>query len=75
MAFCRSDMNQYSNGSKLRTEGVSDDDMRGAAIRWWTVACGIGLTRMWANAQPDGRPPNINGALCSTPQSLADAHY
>jgi len=34
-------------------------------------------TRMWANAQRDSRPalPNIGGALCSTPQSLADAHY
>jgi len=30
---------------------------------------------MWTNAQRDGRPPNIGGALCSTPQSLADAHY
>jgi len=27
-----------------------------------------------ANAQRDGRPV-IGGALCSTPQSLADAHY
>jgi len=27
-------------------------------------------TRMWADAKHDGRP-----ALCSTPQSLADAHY
>ena len=35
----------------------------------------IGLTRMWANVQPDGRPADIGGALCSTPQSLADAHY
>ena len=26
---------------------------------------------MWANAQRDGRPPNVGGALCSTPQSLA----
>jgi len=36
------------------------------------------ITRMWANAHRDGRPaeyPNIGGALCSTPQSLADAHY
>ena len=33
-------------------------------------------TRMWANAQPDGRPAeHIGGALCSTPQSLANAHY
>jgi len=32
-------------------------------------------TRMWANAQRDGRPANIGGALCSTLQSLADAHY
>jgi len=32
-------------------------------------------TRMWANAQRDGRPANIGGALCSTPQSLPDAHY
>ena len=30
---------------------------------------------MWANAQRDGRPADIGGALCSTPQSLADAHY
>ena len=29
---------------------------------------------MWANAQRDGRP-SIGGALCSTPQSLANAHY
>ena len=33
------------------------------------------VTRMWANAQRDGRPPNIGGAVCSMPQSLADAHY
>jgi len=36
-------------------------------------------TRMWANAQPAVVAlPNIGGALCaicSTPQSLADAHY
>ena len=30
---------------------------------------------MWANVQRDGRPTNIGGALCSMPQSLADAHY
>jgi len=30
---------------------------------------------MWANAQCDGRPANVGGALCSTLQSLADAHY
>jgi len=30
---------------------------------------------MWANAQRDGRQPNIGGALCSTPQSLADTQY
>jgi len=30
---------------------------------------------MWANAQRNGRPVNIGGALCSTPQSLADAQY
>ena len=30
---------------------------------------------MWANAQRDGRLVNIGGALHSTPQSLADAHY
>ena len=29
----------------------------------------------WASAQLDGALPNIGGALCSTPQSLADAHY
>jgi len=31
---------------------------------------------MWANAQRDmAALPNIGGALCSTPQSLADADY
>jgi len=30
---------------------------------------------MWANAQCDGRPSEHSSALCSTPQSLADAHY
>jgi len=30
---------------------------------------------MWANAKRDGALPNIGGALCSTPQSLADAQY
>jgi len=30
---------------------------------------------MWADAQSDGPLPNIGGALCSMPQSLADAHY
>jgi len=30
---------------------------------------------IWANAQRDGRPAEHCGALCSTPQILADAHY
>ena len=30
---------------------------------------------MWANAQPDGCPAKHRCALCSTPQSLADADY
>ena len=30
---------------------------------------------MWANAQRDGRPAEIGGALWSMPQSLTDAHY
>jgi len=33
---------------------------------------------MWANAQCEYvmvALPNIGGALCSTPQTLADAHY
>jgi len=36
-----------------------------------------GETRMWANAQRDGRPAeySLGGAHCSTPQSLADAQY
>jgi len=35
------------------------------------------LTRMWANTVPNVMValPNIGGALCSTLQSLADAHY
>jgi len=32
-------------------------------------------TRMWANANVMAALPNIGGALCSTQQSLADAHY
>jgi len=30
---------------------------------------------MWANAERDAALPNIDAALCSTPQSLADAQY
>jgi len=30
---------------------------------------------MWANVQRDGCLPNIGDDLCSTPQSLAYAHY
>jgi len=30
---------------------------------------------MWANANVMVALPNIGGALCSTPQSLADTHY
>jgi len=33
------------------------------------------ITRVWANAQRDVALPNIDGVLCSMPQSLADAHY
>jgi len=33
------------------------------------------ITRMWANANVMAALPNIGGALCSTPQSLADVHY
>jgi len=33
-------------------------------------------TRMWANAHNVMVAlPNTGGALCSTPQSLADVHY
>ena len=34
-----------------------------------------GELEMWANAQRDGRPAEYRWRLCSTPQSLADAHY
>jgi len=30
---------------------------------------------MWANANVMAALPNTGGAFCSTPQSLADAHY
>jgi len=30
---------------------------------------------MWANANVMAALPIIGGAICSTPQSLADAHY
>jgi len=32
-------------------------------------------TRMWSMPNLMVALPNIGGALCSTPQSLADAHY
>ena len=48
-------------------------DIQPAAAEIWR---GKKETRMWANAQRDARPvPNTGGALCSAPQSLADAHY
>jgi len=37
---------------------------------------GLKILEMWANAQRDMVAlPNIGGALCSTSQSLAEAHY
>ena len=33
------------------------------------------LTRMWPMPNVMAALPNIGGALCSTPQSLANAHY
>jgi len=39
------------------------------------TATKINRTRIWANANVMAALPNIGGALCSTPQSLADAHY
>ena len=40
------------------------------------LLCFLETTRMWAN-MPNvmAALSNIGGALCSTPQSLADAHY
>jgi len=32
-------------------------------------------TRIWANVHVMAAQPNIGGALCSMPQSLANAHY
>jgi len=33
------------------------------------------MTRMWANAQRDGRPAEYRWRPLFNPQSLADAHY
>ena len=33
------------------------------------------ITRMWPMPNVMVALPNIGGALCSTPQSLADTHY
>ena len=33
----------------------------------------INITRMWADVMV--ALPNIGGAVCSTPQNLADTHY
>jgi len=39
------------------------------------MSANVTKLEIWANAQRDGRLPNIGGALCSMPQSMADAHY
>jgi len=39
----------------------------------WFKGKMINQLEMWVNAERDGRPANIGGALCSTPLSLADA--
>ena len=48
---------------------------RFATLRRWVIRKKLKPTRMWANANVMAALPNIGGALCSTPQSLADAHY
>jgi len=40
------------------------------ALRYLTLS-----TRMWAMPNVMAALPNTGGALCSTPQRLADAHY
>jgi len=35
----------------------------------------IAKLEIWANAQRDDRPAEYRWSLCSTPHSLADAHY
>jgi len=52
-------------GSMVDIQSLTSEIRRGKKDR----------TRMWANAQRDARPADIGGALCSTLQTLADAHY
>jgi len=59
--------NHQDNGAWRKSSRTSHDD-------WISYANRI-ETRMWANANLMVALPNIGGALCSTPQSLADAHY
>ena len=51
----------------------SDDHQPLSGAFWLTVY--YQNTRMWANPNVMVALPNIGGALCSTPQSLADAQY
>jgi len=48
-------------------------DLHLREIAWVMAINEIVETRMWANAQRDGR--GRPGTLCSTPQTLADANY
>jgi len=59
----------WARGEKVRCDKL--DLMTFAALQVCTLLAVIKQQKleMWATL------PNIGGALCSTPQSMADAHY
>ena len=57
---------------KEKKEGRTNHSMK---IYMVSLLHRAAITRMSTNANVMAAMPNIGGALCSTPQSLADAHY
>jgi len=63
-------------GSYLTSMVSSTNDRLVSALRILNVTkVTLSSTRMWADANMMAALPNIGGALSSTPQSFADAHY
>ena len=75
--MCRSMADIQSTAAEIRRGKKEEEEERNSKkILWSALLHRATITRMWPS-MPNVMValPDIGGALCSTPQSLADAHY
>ena len=76
LMMCCASWTQYTSVTDRRTDTAPCSPLHNVSRRSrGSKKLEYRVTRMWANAQLDGRPAEHRWRFCSTPQSLADAHY